>query len=338
MLKRYYSDKLEGRGYDAYYSIDGAIRAYRSDCMLYGLTEAEARRALEAFVYENPDVYACGVQFVQARREGQGVRLFFFYHECDDGKFAERQRAIFDELDKKIGAYTTDYDVAKLVYDYLASTVTPDNEVMRDYGRLNVNSSNEVQAFAREHGKAFTAYGAIVEKKAVCMGVSLAYKMILDHYRVEAAVATGTIDGGPHMLNVVETEGRRAFVDITRGFKEKDFPMVRYDAFMVNEERIKTYFEPNESFGCSGKQNEYFTKNGLCFKDGFSLRRYLNSFTFEKTKGQIRFLYEGKNVTDRQIGKMLGDIIPVRCGNEYELIGYLAENGVGNCMIKKREE
>lgn len=338
MLKRFYSEQLDSRQSDAYYTIDGAIRAYRNDCMLYGVTVEDSRRALEAVVNENPDVYACAVQFVQMQRSSQGVRLRFFYHDCDEGKFVAEKRKIFEELDKKIHSYTSDYEVAKLAYEYLASTVKPEDSVMQDFQRLDKNASSQLEEFVRSHGKSFTAYGAIVEKRAVCMGVALAYKMILDHYRVETAVATGQVDDVPHMLNVVEIDGKRSFVDITRGFWDEEFPMNRYDVFMVNENRIKKYFEADVQFHCNGVDHEYFYRNKLCFKDSYSLQRYLNSVIYQNTGGEIRFLYTGKALTDRRIGNVIADILPCRCGTEYELGGYLVQYGVGNCLMKKIEE
>ena len=227
MLKRYYSDKLEGRVYDAYFSIDGAVRAYRDDCVLYGVTAEQATQALNAFFFDNPDVYFCSAQFVGMEGSSQGVRLRFSYHSCDDGKFARELKKITDELDKKITSQTTDYDVAIAAYEILAKQVKGDGNVLCDYARLNANDRSQVEEFSEKHGVSFCAYGAIAEKKAVCMGVALAYKLLLDKYRVECTVAAGEYDGVPHMLNVVEADGKRAYVDITKGFEDEAMPMVR---------------------------------------------------------------------------------------------------------------
>lgn len=338
MLRRYYCDKLIGRAYDAYCSIENAVRAYQSECMLYGVTAEEARQAAEAFLYDNPDVYYYAGQICDMRQESQGVRVRLNYHQCDDGKFSDALRKITEQLDKKITSYTTDYEVAKLVYEYLVETVEGETEPYQDYLRINPNNHRQQSAFMEKHGTSFSAYGAIVEKRAVCMGVAMAYKLILDRYRVEAACVAGTYQGAPHMMNVVEIEGQRAFVDVSKGLKDKDMPMVRYDMFLMDDKQTKKYFTCNEEFGCDGTCLNYFAKNKLQFKDGFSLRRYLNSFSYQKTKGEIRFFYSGKSLDDTALGKVIGDICPNRCGTEYDFVGYVVENGVGNCMIKKHED
>ena len=338
MLKKYYSDNLTGRVYDAYFSIDGAVRAYRDDCTLYGVTADEATLAINAFFFDNPDVYFCCAQFVTMEGSSQGVRLRFSYHQCDEGKFARELKKITDELDKKITSQTTDYDVAKAAYDVLAATVKGDSEVLCAYGRLNVRDRVQVEEFSQTHGTSFCAYGAIVEKKAVCMGVSLAYKLLLDKYRVECAVVTGDYNGIPHMMNVVEADGKRAYVDVTKGFMDEQLPMVRYDVFMMGEKKVRKYFAPQQDFGCVDEDLHYFAKNGFWFKDGYALRRYLNSFTYEKTGGEVRFYYTGKGFDDRALGKLAGDILPRRCGTEFDYVGCIVEHGVGNAILKKHKE
>ena len=100
--------------------------------MLYGVTAEEARQAAEAFLYDNPDVYYYAGQICDMRQESQGVRVRLNYHQCDDGKFSDALRKITEQLDKKITSYTTDYEVAKLVYEYLVETVEGETEPYQD--------------------------------------------------------------------------------------------------------------------------------------------------------------------------------------------------------------
>ena len=174
--------------------------------------------------------------------------------------------------------------------------------------------------------------------KATCMGVAAAYKLLLDTYRIEATCSAGKYNGTPHMINVVELGGVRAFVDVSRGLKQKALPMIRYDYFLVNEERIKFYFTPEEEFGCVSDEMNFFARKKLEFKDGTSLRRYLSSFIYSKIKGELRFSYTSKVFDDDYLEKMVENIVASRCGTEYKIVGYLVENGIVNCKMSKLEE
>lgn len=337
MLKKYYSEKLTGRAYDAYYTLESAVRGYQSECMLYGVTPTEAQEVFNAVLLDNPDLYYFAGQTRDLRQESQGVRARLYYHSCDEGKFSDEWRKIIDELDSKITSYTTDYEVAKLVYEYLTKNVEGETNLYCDYLRINPNDRRAQETFMQKNGTLFSAYGAIVEKKAVCMGMVLAYKSLMDYYRVETTCAVGSANG-PHIVNVVEIEGSRAYVDLTKGLKDKELPMIRYDVFLMGEQQVKKYFTAEENFGCDRNDLHYFAKNKLYFKDGHSLRRYLNSCTYQKTNGEIRFYYGGKGFKDKDLGKLTGEIISQRCGTEYDFGGYIVEFGIGNCMIKKHED
>ncbi len=338
MLKNYYSDRLEGSLYDGYLRMDDAVRNYRNDCVLYGIDQQGLERILAAYACENADAYFCALQFVRGQGTPRGVALQLHYYDCDEARFNQCFDEILAELDKKINSYTTDYEVAKLAYDYLAETVSSADEAQNTFLQIDQNDAAALESFVHEYGHAFCAYGAIVEKKAVCMGIAMAYKMLLDHYRVEVACVKGMYGEVPHMVNVVELDGVRSYVDITKGLADPNMPMVRYDMFLVSSERIHTYFTPDEDFDCVDGEQDYFRRNRLLFGDASSLRRYLSSCSYRRVGGQFRFRYSGSKLDDDALQKMLGEILSERCGTEYEIVGYVVENGVGNCLMKKMED
>lgn len=338
MLKNFYSDRLEGNLFDAYLRMDDAVRNYRPDCVLYGVGAQDVERIMRAYACENADVYFCATQFVRGTNSPRGITLHFLYNECDEARFGECFDAIIAELDRKIDSYTTDYEVARLAYDYLARTVSAADRAQDAFLEVDQRNADAMEAFLREHGSAFTAYGAIVEKRAVCMGVAMAYKLLLDHYRVEVACIRGTYDDVPHMVNVVELDGARTYVDVTKGMMTPTMQMVRYDMFLVSSERIASYFTPDEEISCVEVEENYFQRHRLDFKDLFSLRRYLSSCSYRRVGGEFRFRYVGGRIDDDDLRRMLREILSARCGTEYEIADYSVENGVGNCLMKKVED
>ena len=76
---------------------------------------------------------------------------------------------------------------AKILYDCLADRIEYEEEALYDSTLLN------------EH----TAYGAICGKKAVCDGIALAYKYLLDRCGIRCILIPGISEGTPHVWNTV---------------------------------------------------------------------------------------------------------------------------------------
>ena len=260
------------------------------------------------------------------------------YNHLDESKFRNKLNVMLDRLDKKLSNCNDEEKIVRVVYDLIAQSVEPDYDALDGYLALDLNDEATVEDFVVKHVASFNAYGAIVNGRATCMGVAQAYKLILDNYRVEATSVMGLYDNTSHMLNVVELEGDKYYVDVSRALVQENLPMVRYDCFLVGKDRIATYFVPNKDLGCvDNSRRTYFAKNYLEFKNGMDLRKYLTSFTYEKTNGDIRFFYKGNTFDNDDLEKITEDIISVRCGREYRIVGYSVNDGIGNCKITKRD-
>ncbi len=60
-----------------------------------------------------------------------------------------------------------------------------------------------------------TIYGALVEKKATCMGYSRAFKYLCNMAGIECGYATGVANGVSHMWNIVTINGNKYYCDVT---------------------------------------------------------------------------------------------------------------------------
>ena len=60
-----------------------------------------------------------------------------------------------------------------------------------------------------------TAYGAIVEKRAVCDGFALAYRYLLSRRGILCLVVPGESEGNPHTWNIAEWDGHWHEADLT---------------------------------------------------------------------------------------------------------------------------
>ncbi len=120
------------------------------------------------------------------------------------------------------------YNFVKSVHNYLCENIYyPD-----------VNSDDYID-------NAHDAYGALVEKRAVCQGYSDAFKLICDYYKIPSVCITGTANGGAHMWNAVQMDdGLWYLLDATWDDQTPTIGVLD-DFFLVGLNTIDTYFGGN---------------------------------------------------------------------------------------------
>lgn len=343
MLEQYYCDHLmRQEETNAYYELRSAIQHHMDSCFLYGVTSEQTGRIIKAITNDCPQFFECMLVHQLKRQEQNGVRVFLSYMNIDRDRMNRAKHKALDTIEKRVGRYGSDYLVAKCAYDYLAETVHGDNEPWEEYSRIcsiedDEQRTQEISAYLQEYGNQFTAYGALAEKNAVCMGVAMAYKLLMDELGVGTTCVSGKVGGVNHMMNVVEIDGKCGFCDITRGKKIENLPMIRYDYFLVSEKRIRDYFTPDTAFECETEKLSYFHRNCLDFKSINSLRKYLNSFTYQATGGMLRCKFSNMGDVTKEVDELVHQIIVKRVGREYMITGYDMHNGVLNCLIERRE-
>ena len=108
----------------------------------------------------------------------------------------DAMRREFDSASEEILGSTstavTDREKALILYDCLTAGTEYEEEALYD------------SALQNEH----TAYGAVCGKKAVCDGIALAYKYLLDRCGIKCILIPGTGEGMPHVWNIVFWDGK----------------------------------------------------------------------------------------------------------------------------------
>lgn len=132
---------------------------------------------------------------------GQLVRKKLF-GEPTDGK---KETAAFEESVQKILSYIdieekSDYDKARTIHDYLVS-----------HYRYDTGDYDETDGI----DGAFTAMGLINDGEAVCEGYSELFALLCILSDLPAYTISGSMDGGPHMWNLVRIDGAWYHVDCT---------------------------------------------------------------------------------------------------------------------------
>lgn len=192
----------------------------------------------------------------------------------EDREDAQKLFEVCKKLLPKIGGEkVSDYRKEKRIHDYLVQHI--------EYGF----SDKDDEASS----KAYSSYGALVEKKAVCNGYAQAMKLLCDLTGVECEMISGTADGENHAWNLVKLDDSWYHVDATWDDPTPDDPArVFYHYFNVDDEFISgDHSWDSEAFRTAdGGEYNYFVLNELICND-FSDFRDKCGKVFEKESPKI---------------------------------------------------
>lgn len=286
-----------------------------------------------------------------------GRSFAFQYIAVDEEKFYARldatERKIRETYERR-GEHS-DFALYQTIYDAISETVKYDHDSYLAYWELEGRSDAgfRFEGFYRRHGDAFSPYGALVKKKAVCNGIAKLFQILCERFSLSCAcVQARTLNGKrevseitdatqcDHLLNVVEVDGRQAFVDVTNGLPTESIPFTRYDYFMVNYDVLKKVMllRPCDLriFNCIGPRNLYYERNKLDFTSVGKLSRFLAGYISKFGRGQIRFAFSG-TLGDDKLTKLCNDILSAHCPPLKQISGTQCSNGFCNCAIIDRK-
>ena len=117
---------------------------------------------------------------------------------------------------------------------------------------------------ATQFPTAFTAYGALVEGKAVCEGYSRAMQLLMQEVNIECTLVSGfDIDGIPHMWNLITIDNRNYHLDVTWDDTED---LLRHTFFNITTAEISlTHTIDDENVGvdtCTATDANYYQHMG----------------------------------------------------------------------------
>lgn len=141
-----------------------------------------------------------------------------------------------------------------MIFDRLTS------QVVYDFDSLSKSDLPDVDAWS--------AYGALVQKKAICHGISCAFKLLCDQVDIPCIVILGDASGR-HAWNLVRIQCRFSHVDCTwllRSSIDMTIPYARYRYFNVPDwviKRTRTVEVPYLP-KCTSLRFNPFHMQGLC--------------------------------------------------------------------------
>ena len=242
-----------------YEILDDAVYRLEEEVKFRNLHQDDVRKLVEYYKADHPEVFWLNAEYSYAfntvTQKISTIQLNFTYLQGEEQQEVSFEKEQIEEMSREIGEQAevilsgissemSDYEKIKYFHDYLASSVSYDTSA--DF----------------QH----TIYGALVEKKAVCDGLSGAFQYLCQKAGIEARMVYGTSsDGVSHAWNVVRLGEDYYHVDITWDMPEHVGGEPFYLNFMFNDEMAmesRMMFSPQE--GREDQSYDYYPSVPVC--------------------------------------------------------------------------
>ena len=185
----------------------------------YKISREDGLIIYNQIINENPDLYYVTPRVFLV--DGQYVEIItpYYYSDVnDDEKYQKGKRDALSTVTDDMS------DVQKMLvlHDWIITHTDYNHDA------ANNNTLNETHS----------AYGVLANSSAVCQGMALAYKTLLDELNIENYIVFGKSSGANHVWNTVVIDGNYYHVDITQDNSDSTdsrYPRIGHDAFLVNK-------------------------------------------------------------------------------------------------------
>ncbi|GHU82336.1 hypothetical protein AGMMS50284_4040 [Clostridia bacterium] len=210
------------------------------------LTEADIRVVLEAFICDHPQLFWLANLFAYSISDIATVQLYSEYLPDEIEKNVKKLNKAIEDIISKVPKKLSEFDRELLVHDLFLEQC--------DY-------SEDVKIIADDKD-AFSIYGALVNKKAVCEGYAKAMQYLLSCVGIECATVNGKSENEMHKWNIVKIDNQWYHLDPTW---DDNNEFIIYNYFNLDDELIKTDHIIANSFNkmtdeeiCGGSESDLF--------------------------------------------------------------------------------
>ena len=186
------------------------------------LSVYQMRMVIDAYIYDHPEIFWLDSKYLYWEDTDGSTSIEACYTIQGKELISAKKsfEAKLDEIISNAPKNATAYELELYVHDYLFNNCEYDDE-----------------AVDKEEDNAYSAYGAIVEKSAVCSGYSKAFQLLCNKLGVECVSITGMSDNEHHQWNCVKLDDSWYQVDLTWNDSEYG-ELCRYDYFNLTDEQM----------------------------------------------------------------------------------------------------
>lgn len=181
------------------------------------------------------------------------MNLYFLWDAPARREAAARLDKAVDDVLSSVDVAAADFERELTVHDRLTAICT--------YETAALEVDEPVKVFPH----AFTAYGALVEGRAVCEGYARAFQLLLQRVGLDCTLVNGTdVSGMSHMWNLVTVDGHNYHVDPTWNDTGDKGHHTYFNLTTQDVERSHTIGEDNIGVDtCTVEDANYFRRQGL---------------------------------------------------------------------------
>lgn len=210
-----FGSHLNDEGKALYNYFVGGLREYETKFTVYGFTMHQIGIVLDAVFDDWPEFFWLS----EGNTITSSTGIYGTAHIVELGTCIspEKAKAVYPETEEAVRALLaqaeglSDEEAALLFHDALIENTVYDREL---YGLTESGPHDEN---APEY-ESFTAYGALVNHKAVCSGYARAFQWLMKERGIPCLYIGGYKNDNPntgHAWNLVEINGEYGFIDVT---------------------------------------------------------------------------------------------------------------------------
>lgn len=264
------------------------------------ITENELQDAFNAYVDDYPESFWLRRSFNMLTNNNQKyIQLEYCCENFDQkNQYMELFNQYLAEAIELTKEAQDEYEAELILHDWLLSKCEYD-KAAADFGYDN----NEL---------AYSAYGAIVDGKAVCEGYARAMQLLLNNIGIETTLISGVAgeDKQPHMWNIVTINDKKYHLDPTWDDIE-DEQDVSHIYFNLSSDIISRTHDEFIWVDCSSMDENFYNKNNLLFDNwdsdtSLSVKNKIAECAVNQT-GKIEISFSNKEAFDQAVNSLINE-------------------------------
>ena len=284
------------------------------------------------------DIYNWNYSYDQAAPDI--VTAWIPHYYMDAAERQRRQQQIDDVLPhylEGITEETGDFEAALMIYERLANELDYDSPALDRQKRRRA----ALERLDDEPDDLRSIYGALVMKRAVCVGYAYAFQYLLQRIGMECMLVRGVCtEGGRHAWNIINMEGNYYHMDVTWGDGSDRDPTkssdeISYGYFGLTDEEISLTRNANSEPvmpACTENYCNYFVRNGLYFTayDHMMVKEKLVNFLQDGKKTRVDLRFSNARVLDAARQQLM------RNGGTQEVLRTTGRTGTYSSIISSQ--
>lgn len=193
------------------------------------IAEPDIRLTIKALCDDNPQIFWLTESFGFLRDEKQNYTAVQLFSRLSPQGLSTAVSKLKDSVNSFYSTLRSGLSQAELellIHDYILAICEYDKSIQVDENGFPLTKTD-----------AFDAYGALVDKKAVCEGYARAFELLCNGVGIKCINIIGQSQGELHMWNAVELDNEYYFVDTT--WDDGKDKALMYDYFNITTEQLK---------------------------------------------------------------------------------------------------